>query len=79
MKIDDTLVDPHLESVPSLGTLPTRSFPGGDAKRFGWHTHGSLDGQLLILGRSDQIGTHLFEGANVMTGQGNPLNGKENH
>jgi hypothetical protein len=32
VKIDDTLVDSHLESIPSLGTLTTRSLPRGNSQ-----------------------------------------------
>lgn len=55
MQIDETFVDSHLEAIPRLGTLTTGSFPGGDAKGLGWHSHWSLHLQLLVLGTTDQI------------------------
>lgn len=70
MKIDDTLVDPHLESVPGLGALSARGFTGGDAKGLGGHTHWSLNGKILLLCRTNQISTHLFERADMVAGQG---------
>ena len=32
VKVDETLVDPHLEAIPGLGTLTAGGLPGGDAK-----------------------------------------------
>jgi len=32
VQVDETLVDPHLESVPSLGTLTTRTASRGNSK-----------------------------------------------
>ena len=43
MQIDDTLVDPHLELVPGLGSLSARSLTGGDTQ--------SLGGQNLNINR----------------------------
>merc|ERR1719400_1013284 len=49
MQIDDTLVNAHLEAIPSLGPFTTRSLSGGDPQGLGWHTHGSFDLQFFIL------------------------------
>jgi hypothetical protein len=35
VQVDETLVDPHLESVPSLGTLTTGTASRGDNKETG--------------------------------------------
>jgi len=35
VQVDETLVDPHLESVPSLGTLTTGTASGGNNKETG--------------------------------------------
>ena len=43
MEIDHTLVDPHLELVPGLGSLSARSLTGGDTQ--------SLGGQNLNINR----------------------------
>lgn len=43
VEVDHTLVDAHLEAVPGLGTLTTRSLTGGDAEHLGGHAHGSLE------------------------------------
>lgn len=32
VQVNETLVDPHLEAIPGLGTLTTGGLPGGDAK-----------------------------------------------
>merc|ERR1719189_1493688 len=61
VEINHPLVDPHLEFVPSLGTLSTRSLTGGDAKGLGWHAHRSLHLQLLVLGSTDQVSTDLLQ------------------
>ena len=42
VEIDHTLVDPHLELVPGLGSLSARSLTGGDTQGLGGHPHGAL-------------------------------------
>jgi len=69
VEIDDALVDPHLESVPGLGTLTTRSLTGGDAENLGGHTDGSLDLQLLLLGSPDEVAADLLQALDVAGGQ----------
>ena len=58
VKIDEPLVDSHLEAIPGLGTLSTGSLTGGDAENLGGHTYGSLNLQVLLLGSLDQISAH---------------------
>lgn len=36
VKVDEALVNPHLESVPGLGALTTRSLAGCDAQGLIW-------------------------------------------
>lgn len=56
MQVDETLVDPHLESVPSLGTLTTGRLSGGDLQVLGREPDGSLDSEVLVLGTVDEVG-----------------------
>ena len=72
VKIDDPLVDPHLEPVPGLGTLTARSFPGGDAEGVGGHPDGAFGLEVLLLGTPDQVVAHLLQGLDVSGGQGDP-------
>ena len=53
--IDYSLVDSHLESVPSLGTLTARWLTGGDLKKLGGDAHGSLGLVALVLGSSNDL------------------------
>merc|ERR1739844_275139 len=72
VEVDDTLVDPHLELVPGLGTLTARSLPGGDPEGLGGHPHGALHLQLLVLGTPDQVLADLLQGLHVPGGEGDP-------
>ena len=65
VEINHSLVDPHLELVPGLGTLSTRSLTGGDAKGLGGHADWALNFELLVLGSPDQVTTHLLQGLHV--------------
>merc|ERR1712048_718481 len=67
-----TLVDPHLELVPGLGTLTARSLPSGDPEGLGGHPHWTLHLELLVLGSPDQVLAHLFQRLHVPGGQGDP-------
>lgn len=69
MEVNHSLVDPHLELVPGLGTLSARSLPGGDSKHLGGHPHRSLHLQLLVLGAPDEVTADLFQGLDVPGGQ----------
>ena len=70
MQIDDTLMDPHLEPVPSFGTFTARGFPGCDPKSLGWHPHWSLHSQFLVLCPLDEVSADLFEALHVPGGKG---------
>ena len=50
VKVDDTLVDAHLEAVPGVGTLTARGLAGADAEVLGGHAHGARDAESLVLG-----------------------------
>ena len=72
MKIDDALVDTHLEAIPGLGTFTTRGLTGGDPQGLGGHPDGSLNFEVLILGSLDEVSADLFEALHVPGGQGDP-------
>ena len=65
VEVDHSLVDPHLELIPGLGTLSARSLPGGDSQHLGGHPHGSLHLQLLVLGSPDEVAADLLQGLDV--------------
>jgi len=72
VEIDHTLVDPHLELVPGLGSLSAGSLTGGDTQGLGGHPHGALHLEVLLLSSPDELGAHLLEGGHVPGGQGDP-------
>jgi len=55
VKINHSLMDSHLESIPSLGTFTTRSFPSSDSQDFGGHTNGSLNFETLFFRSLDEV------------------------
>merc|ERR1712198_32661 len=69
VKIDDALVDTHLEPVPSFGTFTTGGLTRGDSQGLGRHSHGSLDLEGLLLGTLDQITADLFQTFHVSRGE----------
>lgn len=69
MQINHTLVNPHLEAIPRLGTLTARRFPGGDAQRLRRHTHRPLHTQLLLPRLGDEVRADLLQGTHVARGQ----------
>ena len=68
--LDQTLVDPHLIGIPSLGALTTRRLARGDFQVLGGQTHGTLDTQILSLGPLDQLAADLFQRLHLARGQG---------
>jgi hypothetical protein len=57
MQVNQPLVNSHLITIPSLGTLTVGSLPGSDFEDFGGQSHGSLDFEILVLGSCNQICT----------------------
>lgn len=62
-KVDDALVDAHLETIPSLGTLTTRSLTGGDTENLGGHASRSTGLDLLLGCLLDEV-TASYNGVN---------------
>ena len=60
MEIDHTLVDPHLELVPGLGSLSAGSLTGGDTQGLGGHPHGALHLHKSILVKYNNICVTLY-------------------
>ena len=69
MQINNSLVNSHLELVPGLGTLSARSLSGGDSQGLGWHSDGSLDLEVLVLGSSDEVTAHLLQRLDIPENQ----------
>jgi hypothetical protein len=62
-------VNPHLETVPGLGTLTTRGLAGGDLKGLCGETDGALDAEVLALGTVDELLADLLEGLDLARGE----------
>ena len=77
VQVNESLVDPHLESIPSLRTFTTRSFPRSYSQSLGRHPNWSFHFEILFLRASDQVSTHLLQRLHVAAGEGdpNPVNG----
>ena len=69
VEVNHSLVDPHLELVPGLGTLSARSLPGGDSQHLGGHPHWSLHLKLLVLGAPDEVAADLLQRLDIPGGQ----------
>ena len=71
MQVDQTLVDAHLEAIPSVCTLTTGGFTGGDAQDLGGETDGSRNVQVLVDGTLLQVSADLFEVGDIARSQSN--------
>ena len=58
MKVNDSLVDPHLIPVPGLRALTTWGLTSCDLQDLGWHANGTFDLQIRLPSTPDQISTH---------------------
>ena len=72
MQVNELLVAPHLESIPSLRTFTTRSFPCSYSQSLGRHPNWSFHFEILFLRASDQVSTHLLQRLHVAAGEGDP-------
>jgi hypothetical protein len=69
--LNQSLVESHLEGIPSLGTLTTGGLSGGDLEGLGWQTHRTLDTEILALGTLNEFLADLLKGSDLSASQGN--------
>jgi hypothetical protein len=63
-------VDSHLEPIPCLRTFTTRCFSCSDSQSLGQHADQSFHIEVLFLGTSDQVSTHLLQRLHIAAGKG---------
>jgi hypothetical protein len=68
--LNQTLMDPHLKGIPSLGSLTTGSLSGCDLQGLGWEADWALDSEVLGLGALDELLADFLEGGDFSAGQG---------
>ena len=68
--LNQTLVDSHLEGIPSLGSLTARCLAGRNLQNLGGEANGALDAKVLGLSTVDEFGADLLERLDVARGQG---------
>ena len=68
--LNQTLVDPHLVGIPSLGTLTVGGLSGGDLQGLGGEADGALDAEVLGLGALEELVADLLEGLDLAGGEG---------
>lgn len=57
VQVDETLVDSHFETIPSLWTFTTWRFTDSVGQDLCWETDWSFDTKLLVLWTRDEVGT----------------------
>jgi len=70
VEVDETLVDPHLELVPGVGTLSGGCLTGGDPELLGGEPDRSGNLELLVDGTTLEVGADLLEVLDVPGGEG---------
>ena len=70
MHVDQPLVNPHLELVPSIGTLSTGRLTGSDSKLLGGHTDGSRYLKILLEGIVLEVSADFLDSLDVAGGEG---------
>jgi hypothetical protein len=68
--LNQTLMNPHLEGIPSLRSLTTGRLSGGNLQGLGWETYGALDSEVLGLGALDELLADFLEGGDFSACQG---------
>ena len=61
VNIDDSLVDPHFKSIPSLATLSARCFSCSNSKNLCGNPNWAFSLIILILGSGNNLGTCSFQ------------------
>jgi nucleoid DNA-binding protein len=68
--LNQSLVNPHLISIPGLGTFTTRSLASRDGENLGWQADWSLDAEVLGFGAVNQLRAHLLQSFHIAAGEG---------
>ena len=55
MDIDDSLVDSHLISIPSVGSFTAWGFSGGNSQDLGWNSDWASSLVSLVLGSNEDL------------------------
>jgi hypothetical protein len=63
-------MNPHLEPIPSIGTLTTGGFTGGNLEFLGGETYWSGNVEFFVKGSLFEVGADLFEVLDVAGGEG---------
>lgn len=61
VQVNETLVDPHLKTIPSLRTFTTRCFSCSDSQSLGRHPNRSFHFEVLFLCTSYQVSAYYRE------------------
>lgn len=61
LEINQSLVDPHLKTVPGFGALTAWGLAGGNLEHLGWHPNWTLHLESLLLCSADQICADLLQ------------------
>jgi len=71
--IDDSLVDTHFKSVPSLGTLTARTLTGGDLEDLSWDADWPFSFVALVLGSSNNFSASSFEWLSLLASKSHSI------
>lgn len=70
MKVQDALVDAHLEAIVGVGTLTTRRLADQELEDLGGHSHGAGHLKVLVKSLVLQLGADLLNSLHVSGGKG---------
>ena len=70
MKVQDALVDAHLEAIVGVGTLTTRRLADQELEDLGGHSHGAGHLKVLVKSLVLQLGADLLNSLYVSGGKG---------
>merc|ERR1711973_328172 len=69
VQINESFVNPHLKSIPGLGSFTTWCFSCCNGKGFGWQSHWSFHHQFLLFCTTNEFSAHFFQTLDITAGQ----------
>ena len=73
MDINDSLVDSHFESIPSLGSLTAWTFTSGDSQNLCWDANWAFSLVILIFGSCNDLSTCGLQGLDFLASEGHSI------
>ena len=77
VNINDSFVNSHFESIPSLGSLTTGTLSCSNSEYLGWDAQRTLGLIALVLGSGNNLRAGALEGLHILASESHSTRGSQ--